>query len=240
MARAFIQQGVWRIRPSQVCDAPVQQRATLRVSALAAALTLGLAALGDGPSAPAALPRAVVIAQPELVLVKAQDRVTSVPDALSPFRRRALAAEAVPAAGTANAADAPAETTATTRMLTPAREAEAVDAGFIRTGEQMFRLSGIITPEHGKSCRRLDGLAVPCADRAQSYLQLLIKGRAVVCERAAQGPSGPAEANCRVGDADIAEQLVRQGWARAGHQPEERFMVAEASAKKQKLGIWRE
>jgi endonuclease YncB( thermonuclease family) len=135
--------------------------------------------------------------------------------------------------------DAP-ETTAATRTQRVTEAVEALDAGMIRAGAETYRLAGIVTPETGTSCRRLDGLAVACADRALSYLQLLVKGRAVACERAPQRSDGPLEANCRIGDGDIAEQMVRQGWARAARNPEERFVLAEAAAKKQKLGIWRE
>jgi endonuclease YncB( thermonuclease family) len=233
MARAFIHQGVWRIRPAPIVDPQGQKRATLRVSAAAALGTLALAVLQAGPAAEApVLRKSAVIAQPELVSIKSVDRVPSLPEATSPFRRRASAVETVEAT-------AP-EATAGLRTVQTAREADAVDAGMIRAGDRLYRLAGIVTPETGRACRRLDGLAVPCADRAHSYLQLLIKGRAVTCERAPQSSDGAVEATCRVGDADIAEQLVRQGWARAADKPEERFLLAEATARKQKLGIWRE
>jgi endonuclease YncB( thermonuclease family) len=221
-------------------DAPAQRQATLRVSIAAAVATLGMATLHDARPAqtPASQPvaRAALISAPEIVIAaKADDRVPSIgAEPLSPFRRRA------PVLETQAAESASPETTATPRTVKSAREAEVIDAGMIRTAEETYRLAGIELPETSQQCRRIDGLAVGCLDRARSYLQLLVKGRAVACERAPQKHDGPLEANCRVGDADIAEQLVRQGWARASEKPEERFVVAEAAAKKQKLGIWRE
>jgi endonuclease YncB( thermonuclease family) len=231
MARAFIHNGVWRIQPSLAFDAPAQKMATLRVSIAAALATLAMAAMPE--RAPDAAPRArpMLMAQPVMMPMKIEDRVPSLPEAISPFRRRPPMADAPVE---------PSETTAATRTARVSEAVEALDAGTVRAGTDTFRLAGIVTPETGASCRRLDGLAVPCADRAHSYLQLLVKGRAIVCARAPQLGDGQPEANCRVGDADIAEQLVRQGWARAADKPEERLVLAEAAAKKQKLGIWRE
>jgi endonuclease YncB( thermonuclease family) len=231
MPRAFIQNGVWRARPAAAIDPAMQRQATLRVSIAAAVATLAFATLhGGAETSPAVAPKQIA-ALPEMISFKADDRV---PQAVNPFRRRA------PLAETAEVPSAPPETTASPRTMGAARAAEAMDGGMIRAGDATYRLAGIVLPENGQMCRRLDGLAVACADRAHSYLQLLVKGRAVSCERAPQRTDGPHEANCRIGDADVAEQMVRQGWARAGEQPEERFMLAEAAAKKQRLGIWRE
>jgi endonuclease YncB( thermonuclease family) len=246
MARAFIHQGVWRVRPAPVVDPHGQKRATLRVSAAAAMGTLALAVLQVGPVAePASSRRSAVIEKPELVSIKSADRVPSLPEPASPLRRRP-AVEAAPedarleaARPAAAAPDAPGAA-AGVRAAQTVRAADAVEAGMIRAGDRVFRLAGIVTPDLGETCRRLDGLAVSCADRAHSYLQLLVKGRAVVCEPAPQTADGPVEAACRVGEADVAEQLVRQGWARAADKPEERFVQAQAAARKQRLGVWRE
>lgn len=235
MARAFIENGVWRIPPASRMDVQVQGRATVRVSVVAALATLAIAAMQDGGGVSGPLSKPSVIAQPEVVIIKTEERVPSMASPVSPFRRRAAAPVAVEATLAAST-----EITATARAMPSAREVEVVEAGMIRAGGETYRLAGIVLPGTDRTCRRLDGLAVGCLDRAQSYLQLLVKGRAVACERAPQRSDGPPDANCRVGDADLAEQLVRQGWARAGDQPEERFVMAEAAARKQKLGIWRD
>jgi endonuclease YncB( thermonuclease family) len=104
----------------------------------------------------------------------------------------------------------------------------------------LVRLSGMSLPRDGMTCKRLDGLAVPCLDRASSYLQLLVKGRAVACDRAGVATDGTDLGRCRVGETDIAEQMIRQGWASATEASEKRLVVAEAAARKQKLGIWRD
>lgn len=233
MPRAFIQNGIWRARSTDTIDPVGQRQATLRVSIAAAIATVALAALHQGTdTAPRqGSPPVPLISLPEMITTKLEDRVPLTP---SPFRRRAPLADVVEATAAAS------ETTASPRTTSSAREAEVTDTGMIRAGDVTYRLAGIILPETSRMCRRLDGLAVPCADRAHSYMQLLVKGRAVSCERAPSRSDGPHEANCRVGDADIAEQMVRQGWARPADAPEERFLLAEAAARKQKLGIWRE
>lgn len=235
MARAFIQNGVWRSRPADAIDPGAQRQATLRVSLIAAVVTLAFAVGQDGgaPTIPKEPGRSLVISAPDIIVAKADDRVPALP---SPFRRRAPLVETPEVATSPSGPD----TTATARTTPAVRGVEVVDAGMIRAGDMTYRLAGIVLPETDRICRRIDGLAVSCVDRAQSYLQLLVKSRPVVCDRAPQRHDGPLEATCRVGEADIAEQMVRQGWARPSDQPEERFLLAEAAAKKQKLGIWRE
>lgn len=231
MSRAFIHQGVWRVAPQPVVDAPAHGRATLRVSIVAALATLAIAATNLTPAPAVTSVRGVVIAQPEVITIKVDDRVPALADIATPFRRRMQQADQPIAAQ---------ETTATAHRMMPTREMQAIDPVIVRSGEQEFRLAGIVPPDEGRMCRRVDGLSVVCADRALSYLQLLVKGRAVNCERLTHHAGDRNEASCRVGDADLAEQMVRQGWARASEKPEERLMIAEAAARKQKLGIWRD
>jgi endonuclease YncB( thermonuclease family) len=242
MARAFIQQGVWRMSPARDFDPLAQRSATLRVSIAAAVTTLIIASVHDIRSTEGATSRpapAVRISAPEIVAAKIDDRVTAIEPSTSMLRRRALVVEAEAQEKAKPIETTAAETTATLQPAQP-RAPVSADGGMIRAGDTLYRLGGIDLPESTRQCRRLDGLAVNCLDRAQSYLQLLVKGRAVSCERLPQRTDGAAEATCKVGDADIAEQLVRQGWARAADRPEERFLMAEAAAKRQKLGIWRD
>jgi hypothetical protein len=75
--RAFIENGQWRITAASACDAVVQRKATVRVSALAGFVTLALFA---GPDLQLTLPeahspRAPMVSQPEMVSFKPADRV---------------------------------------------------------------------------------------------------------------------------------------------------------------------
>lgn len=224
MGRAFIENGSWQGVAEEFCDAGQQRKATLRVSALAGLATLALlAGPGAGAFAPTEdAPRAKAVSMPEMVSAKPADRVPSLDETTSAFRRKARP-EAEPAA-------APTE---------PPR-IEIVDAATMRAGAMTVRIAGIALPAREKSCRRLDGLAVACVDRAESYLELLVRNRAVACDRAGTAADGVELGRCRIGETDIAEQMVRQGWAEAQDRDEPRLVLAEAQAKKQKLGIWRE
>ena len=102
------------------------------------------------------------------------------------------------------------------------------------------RIAGLALPTADKTCRRLDGLSVACLSRAESYLELLVRSRAVACDRAGVADDGVALGRCRIGETDIAEQMVRQGWAEAADREAPALVMAEAQAKRQKLGIWRD
>jgi endonuclease YncB( thermonuclease family) len=237
--RAFIENGHWRIMAESACDAVVQRKATLRVSALAGLLTLGLYA---GPELHLAMPEATVsrtplISQPEMVSHKPVDRVpvsamVASPETTSSAPLRPRLAHRGETGDLIQAA-----TTETPRAHPPL---SVVDGATLQAGDMTVRLAGLALPAEDISCRRLDGLSVPCLDRANSYLQLLVKGRTVACDRVGVAADGVETGRCRVGDTDIAEQMVRQGWARTTEAGDKRLMVAEAAARKQKLGIWRE
>jgi endonuclease YncB( thermonuclease family) len=238
MQRAFVEKGSWRVAASATCDAAQQTMATLRVSALAGVAVLGLMMAPDLKQEPPHRAASVVIVStaPDIIPAKSLERVpghetAESGDVTSTAPTRRWRSQADPHGSQSQVIITP----------KPAVHAaiEVVDAMTLRAGEMVVRLAGLAPPDGKTACRRLDGLVVSCADRAVSYLQLLVKGRSVACARAGVSPDGVEKGQCRIGESDIAEQMVRQGWARAEAQPEERFLVAEAAARKQKLGIWR-
>jgi endonuclease YncB( thermonuclease family) len=239
MSRAFIENGHWRLTAENACDAIVQRKATLRVSVLAGLLTLGLYA---GPGLHHAMPevtmpRAPLVSQPEMVSHKPVDRVPVSAMVASP--ETTSSAPLRPRLAHRGATD---EVIAAAAIETPKAHPplSVVDGATLQAGDMTVRLAGLSLPAEDTSCRRLDGLSVPCLDRANSYLQLLVKGRTVACDRVGVAADGIETGRCRVGDTDIAEQMVRQGWARTTEASDKRLAVAEAAARKQKLGIWRE
>jgi endonuclease YncB( thermonuclease family) len=228
MSRAFFQSGQWQIAKREAHEVPVHGKATLRGSALAGLMTLALFALPEFrlPEAVTTKQSAPMISAPELVSHKAVDRVPYAPEITSSFTRQRAQTESE----TATSSEAP----------KPFPGIEIVDGLTLRAGPMTVRIAGLASPEANRICRRLDGLAVSCVDRATSYLELLVKGRTVACDRAGVSDDGIEKGRCRIGETDIAEQMIRQGWARAEGQGEQRLVVAEAAARKQKLGIWRE
>jgi len=229
MRRAFVANGAWRDavgrgEAEQALDPAQQRKATLRVSALAGAVTLALIAGPDLPLQPSMTeqPRRATVAMPELVAAKRADRVPTASEAAGPLQRRPRV-------------EAPATAAPESRP-----GIEIVDAATLRAGAMTVRIAGLAIPSADRSCRRLDGLSVSCIDRAESYLELLVRGRAVACDRAGVDAQGVEFGRCRIGDVDLAEQMVRQGWAEAADRDAPKLVMAEAQAKRQKLGIWRE
>ncbi len=236
--RAFIENGQWRITAASACDAVVQRKATLRVSALAGIVTLALFA---GPELRLALPeahvpRAPLVSQPEMVSFKPADRVPGSEKLYS----QNFAAMEITSTAPARLSGGTIETSSAIETPRAHSTIDVVDGATLRAGDMVVRLSGMALPQEDRTCTRLDGLAVPCLDRASSYLQLLVKGRAVACDRAGVASDGTDLGRCRVGETDIAEQMIRQGWASTTETSEKRLVVAEAAARKQKLGIWRD
>ncbi len=234
MERAFVANGTWqaairREAPVVACDPAGQRKATLRVSALAALVTLGLTAGPDfrPDAALTEAPRRVAVAMPEIVTQKPADRVPAASERTSAFQRRMPR----PEQSTPPAGEAPA---------VPQAGIEILDAATLKAGDMIVRIAGLAPPSSDRTCRRLDGLAVACVSRAESYLELLVRGRAVACDRAGMATDGVPLGRCRIGEIDIAEQMVRQGWAEAADRDQPMLIMAEAQAKRQKLGIWRD
>lgn len=232
-SRAFIENGIWQ-GSLTACDAIVQRQATLRVSALAGLVTLALLAGPELrlPQSDAQQTRLPLISQPEMVSAKPIDRVPDHAPAIdevtssAPARPQSrLDAEMVESASPA---------------LQSHQPIEILDPTLLRAGDMQVRLAGISIPQGGKACRRLDGLTVSCSDRAASYLQLLVKGRSVACDKAGIAKDGMTMGHCRIGEIDIAEQMLRQGWAQIEGKAQKRLVLAEAAARKQNLGIWQE
>ncbi|MDB5644267.1 MAG: hypothetical protein JWN07_3584 [Hyphomicrobiales bacterium] len=76
----------------------------------------------------------------------------------------------------------------------------------------VFALAGVAPSPPGSECRRLDGVVEPCAVRATNRLEVLTRGRPVVCD-VQEGDGGELRGVCRAGKIDLAEDLVRNGLA---------------------------
>jgi endonuclease YncB( thermonuclease family) len=61
-------------------------------------------------------------------------------------------------------------------------------------------------------CRTLDGRDEACAVRARTQLELMLRGRTLACRWRETAP-GAAEGACRLGSSDLADRLVRTGFA---------------------------
>jgi len=101
------------------------------------------------------------------------------------------------------------------------------------------RLAGIEPPRAGEICRTLDGRNEACAVRTATQLELMVRWRSVTC-RMPERPRRDIATNCRIGNTDIAQWLVRNGWARPAREDDPRFAQALTFARQQRAGLWRE
>jgi endonuclease YncB( thermonuclease family) len=89
---------------------------------------------------------------------------------------------------------------------------QPLDGRSFRAGALVVRLAGIDLPDAGEECRTLDGRLESCRTRAATQLDLLTRWRSLTCRYTLRGVE--ALATCRMGDADLADRLVRTGYLR--------------------------
>lgn len=93
-----------------------------------------------------------------------------------------------------------------------ARTRVAEDGRLIVDGETI-RLDGIVLPDAGATCRRLDGVEVRCLDRVAARLSIIMQHGALDC-RTSVSASGERVGRCRAGKIDLAQDLVHARLAR--------------------------
>jgi endonuclease YncB( thermonuclease family) len=103
-----------------------------------------------------------------------------------------------------------------------------------------IRLDGIDAPELKQNCYSADGSIWRCGGEARNQLAKMLRKGDVKCEPRAKDVYGRAIAKCSARDIpDIAEALVREGWAiNAAKIGEGKYAAAEEEAKNAKRGIW--
>jgi len=103
-----------------------------------------------------------------------------------------------------------------------------------------IRLDGIDAPELKQNCYSADGSVWRCGNEARNQLAKMLRKGDVKCEPQAKDRYGRTIAKCSARDTpDIAEALVRMGWAiSAAKIGEGKYAAAEEDAKTAKRGIW--
>ena len=95
-------------------------------------------------------------------------------------------------------------------------------------GMELIRRNRICTPE---------GARWACGQRAFMATRGLLEGKSISCSFIAA--AGAPKAVCWVGDTDVTQWLLSQGWAElAEGVTDESYAEAEASARRRKAGIW--
>lgn len=110
-------------------------------------------------------------------------------------------------------------------------KATVIDAGTIEIGSQRIRLYGIDAPAADQICAA-DSKPWNCGQQATWALAFELAEHWVICRN-----KGPGSATCFIGGShDIAEIMVRKGWARASVED---YVAAEAEARAADAGLWR-
>ena len=119
-----------------------------------------------------------------------------------------------------------------------AGRASVIDGDTIEVHGQRVRLHGIDAPESGQTCDDADGQPYRCGQRAASALDDLIAGRPVSCEQRDVDRYGRIVAVCAAAGVDVAEAMVREGWALAYRQYSTDYVDEEAQAEAEGAGMW--
>ncbi|MFQ5939351.1 MAG: thermonuclease family protein [Alphaproteobacteria bacterium] len=126
------------------------------------------------------------------------------------------------------AATAPAEITG---------PAHVIDGDTLEIHGERVWLYGIDAPERKQPCW-LGRLAYPCGMVAKGHLMGLIGRQEVRCQKRDRDSFGRLAAVCFVGDRDVGETLVRDGWALAYPRHSLDYVHEEAEARREGRGIW--
>jgi len=104
---------------------------------------------------------------------------------------------------------------------------------------QKVRLFGLKAPSRLQTCRVNDAV-MRCGIVAWAALIRIAEGTYLSCdiEKKAAAQKGTIFATCYAGEHDIAEDLVRSGWAKSVPEQSVRYKVEEGDAKQAGRGLW--
>lgn len=113
-----------------------------------------------------------------------------------------------------------------------------VDGDTIRRGERQIRLWGMDAPELHQKC--FQGKEVlPCGQTAKAILIETLKAGPLTCQTITVDRYKRQVSRCRAGEQDIAETLVKLGWALDYAEYSKGFYKQqEDEARRQHRGLW--
>ena len=112
------------------------------------------------------------------------------------------------------------------------------DGDSFRRGKQRIRLFGIDAPELAQECLDAKGRPYACGQAAKRALQELIGGAEISCDVVERDKYRRDVARCRKNDLEINREMVRLGWALAYERHSVDYLVAEATARNARRGLW--
>ena len=120
--------------------------------------------------------------------------------------------------------------------------ARIVDGDTLEIASQKIRLAGMDAPESDQVCRDETEKAYRCGRAASEALGRIVAGQNLICRVTGTDRYRRLLAQCAItGTADVGLEMVRMGWATIydGGPALPGYSAAEATARRQKIGIWR-
>ena len=109
--------------------------------------------------------------------------------------------------------------------------------GLIYADGRNLSLYATVLIARNRICTSPEGARWACGQRALMALRNLLEGKSIACRF--KQMADVLKAACSVGDSDIAQFLLAEGWAElAEGVTEEIYVGANASARSRKIGIW--
>lgn len=116
--------------------------------------------------------------------------------------------------------------------------AKVADGDSLTINGKRIRLFGIDAPELAQRCLDNNRKSYTCGKSARSALAMLVAGGDISCRERDIDKYERIVASCIKHNVDIAEQMVKQGWALAYRHYSEGYVPAEEEAQKNGNGIW--
>ncbi len=114
-----------------------------------------------------------------------------------------------------------------------------IDGDSLLVDGREVRLHGIDAVELHQTCREPAGREWPCGRLARAHLRKLVRDRSLTCRTIDEDRYGRIVARCVTDEGmDVAERMVRDGWAVAYVRHSPAYVMAERDARDARRGIW--
>ncbi|UCI25992.1 thermonuclease family protein [Mesorhizobium sp. B2-8-5] len=111
----------------------------------------------------------------------------------------------------------------------------AIAAGLIESKGYAVAVSGVDVVKADETCAD-EGKSWACGARARTAFRAFLRGRAVACTVPPEGGRDTISAECHIGNQDVGQWLVENGWARAAQGGP--YVEAENKARTARKGIF--
>ena len=114
----------------------------------------------------------------------------------------------------------------------------------IRYGKRFIKieLNNVEAVPFRKRCRLKKGKVWPCGGTARAHLSRMLRQRTLFCNVEITGNISVRKtypAQCWLGNTDVADIIIREGWGTAVDKGNNRQTELEAEAKRLRKGLWR-